>query len=232
MSTQETVNLFLGFDPAGRKKFGWSICREVGGILQPCPITGLADNAWDAINKVQRAIAARDHLRDLPIRAAGIDAPLMWDRLGDDQGRRQTDRVLTNALKPIGGPTNRVLSVNSLAGSVAVQGVLLVRHLSAKWDLKITESHPKVLDYLLANGGNQYNDEHQMALALMDRLNAAPSQDHERDATLSAISAWATLRKRSSPNWQNLYDLDNGLFNPSGITVSYWMPIPAANQPH
>ena len=133
--------------------------------------------------------------------------------------------MLIDALNP-DGPANRVLTVNSLQGAVAVQGVLLARHLSAEWDLKITESHPKVLDYLLANGGNQYNDERQMAQALVVGLNATPSQDHERDATLSAVSAWAAIQDPPLPYWQNLYDGDDCLFNPSGVPVSYWMPIP------
>lgn len=218
------VNLFLGFDPAGMGNFGWSICREVDGVLERI-VTGLANDALDATNAVRYVFEngfLEGHAR---VRAAGIDAPLTWSRRGDDRGFRQTDRALIHLLEPIGGPTNRVLSVNSLAGAVAVQGVLLVRHLSAVWDLAITESHPKALEYLLENLG-QHRAVHQMALALTANLNNAPGNDHERDATLSAVSAWAAIRRRTSPNWQNLYDGDDCLFNPSGIPVSYWMPIP------
>jgi hypothetical protein len=116
----------------------------------------------------------------------------------------------------------RVLATNSLRGAQIVQGVLLVRHLGETWDLKITESHPKVLEHLLAK-----TKQNRMVQRLTMGLSSAPGPDDERDATLSAVSAWAAIRKRSSPNWQNLYDLDDGLFNPSGIPVSYWMPIPA-----
>ena len=76
----EPVNIFLGFDPGGDNAFGWSICREVDGILQGHPKTGLADHAGDAVNQVQRAIEKDDSLCDLPIQAAGIDAPLLVHR--------------------------------------------------------------------------------------------------------------------------------------------------------
>ena len=46
----------LGFDPGGIGRFGWSVCREAGGLLQPLPTTGLAKDALDAITQVKAAM--------------------------------------------------------------------------------------------------------------------------------------------------------------------------------
>ena len=226
MRNPEPVNLFLGFDPAGRGTFGWSVCMEERehGILQRVA-TGLADNArhsaLEVIEFFENAFL-EGHAR---VRAAGIDAPLTWTALGDDQLFRHADRVLINVLRAFDGPANRVLSVNSLSGSVAVQGPLLALHLRAEWDLTITESHPKVLESLLEHMANQ-GRVYEMAQALTQGLSDAPGDDHERDATLCAISAWAAIQRPPLQNWQNLFDQDQNLFSPSGQPVSFWMPIP------
>ena len=216
MKIPEAKNLFLGFDPGGKGKFGWIICHEVGGSLQSRPTTGLADNAWDAMTQVEDALVQLDPHCDSPVLAAGIDAPLMWDERGDKQGRRKVDDILSDALKDNGLKGNPVLALNSLYGSVVVQGSLLARRLSATWDLVISESHPTVLKRLLRL---MESPEWRMAQELTIGLN-----DHKKDATLSAISAWAAIRKPAQ--WQNLYDQDARLFNPCGIPVTYWMPIP------
>ena len=226
MSTPGTVNLFLGFDPAGIKKFGWSICREINGGLELVK-PGLVGDAWDVINAVKDEPRSQYPKGNFRVLAAGIDVPLLWNRKGNNKGWRKVDSVLRRELARTDGPSDRVLTTNSLQGAIAIQGVLLVRHLSEAWELKITESHPKALEHLLTK-----TKQSPMVRSLTKGLSSAPGPDDERDATLSAVSAWAAIRKRSSPHWQNLYDLDNGLFNPSGIPVSYWMPIPGANQPH
>ncbi len=227
MGTTEPVNLFLGFDPGGKDNFGWSICREAGGLLQPCPVTGLADDAWDAITQVKDKIASLYPQRNSCVRAAGIDAPLKWNKRGDSKGYRKADCELRKVLEDTGGPVNRVLASNSLVGAVVVQGPLLVRHLSETRDLTITESHPKALECLVNHTGQR-----QMVKSLTARLVTTHKKDpthHERDATLSAVSAWAAIYEKP-PKWQNLYDWDPDLFNPSQLPVGYWMPIPASFQ--
>ena len=66
----ETINLYLGFDPGGVGSFGWSVCREVGGQLEPPTRTGLANNAWDALNRVGGAIADIEHQGNARVLAA------------------------------------------------------------------------------------------------------------------------------------------------------------------
>ena len=152
METSEPVNLFLGFDPGGKGKFGWSVCREVAGGLE-CLKTGLADDAWHAIEKVNESISPDEHMYKSPIRAAGIDAPLLWNKRGDRKGYRKADCVLRQALNKTHGPANRVLAINSLLGAVVVQGPLLARHLSEMpraRDMMITESHPAAFRHLLS----------------------------------------------------------------------------------
>ena len=207
----------LGFNPGGGNErkdfgnFGWSICCRVHGILQPPPETGLARNAWDAINQVRVRIP--DNSRVL---AAGIDAPLFWSRTGN----RRVDNVLRNKLKteefPARQVSGTVQAVNSLQSACTVQGMLLAKYLSETWSLTITEPHPVALQWLLPLLG-------EFDVANMVRHLTAGLVDHELDATLSAVSAWAAIQP-NLPNWQNLYVEEPHPIQPFNIPVSYWMP--------
>ena len=214
----EPMNIFLGFDPGGggkpkeKGKFGWSICREVGGQLERVT-TGLAKEAWDALSQVKNELERYNRQSNARVFAAGIDAPLFWTRTGK--------RTVDDFIKQESGI--RPLPIASLYGAAAVQGPLLARHISDTWDsLPITESYPRVLEYLLVHTG-KYQAEHKMVKRLTEGLNATPGQNHERDATLCAVSAWATIRQPA--NWQNLYLREPGPITPFDIPVSYWMPI-------
>jgi hypothetical protein len=79
MSTPETVNLSLGFDPTGDNKFGWSICKEITGGLELVK-PGLVDDAWAAINTVKDEIRSQYPQGNSRVLAAGIDVPLLWNR--------------------------------------------------------------------------------------------------------------------------------------------------------
>ena len=222
----ETINLYLGFDPGGVGSFGWSVCREVGGQLEPPIETGLADNAWDALNRVGGAIADIEHQGNARVLAAGIDAPLFWT----GTGQREIDVILRQALRDRGFPPHKlggtVQAINSLQGSCVIQGPLLVRHFwASRWSgLLITESHPRVLDHLLP-----YTEEYQMAQRITAGLDADTGQNHERDATLCAVSAWAAIHQPA--NWQNLYQREPNPITPFDAAVGYWMPVPPPAAP-
>ena len=208
----ESVNIFLGFDPGGagtgKGNFGWSICREVGDKLQRVK-TGLAKEAWDALNQAKNELERYSRQGNAHVLAAGIDAPLFWTKTG----KREVDAFIEqeSKIKPI--------PINSLYGAAAVQGPLLARHISDTWDsLPITESYPRALEHQLTRIG-----KHQMVQRLTKDLNDATGENHERDATLGAISAWAAIRQPA--NWQNLYLREPGPIIPFDISVSYWMPI-------
>ena len=213
---QEQQEFVLGFDPGGLGAFGWSICQQVHGQLQGPLQTGLADNAWQAKNQLQAHLP--DHARVL---AAGIDAPLYWDKRGNMRGFRGVDYILQGVLEANNYAARYVASPNGLRGAVLMQGALLARILVATWDLAISESHPTVLNLLLPHNGQPAVLDMRNALVAGLREGATP---HERDATLAAISAWAAVQR--PPGWQNLYDRDSRLINPSRIPASYWMPIP------
>ena len=219
MGISEALNLFLGFDPGGKRRFGWSIVSEVGGNLQPCPRTGLADDAWDAMTQVKAAITSLGHRGGFCVRGAGIDAPLLWTKRGD----RGVEVVLREALRNTGFPSGKlggtVQAVNSLRGACVVQGSLLVRHLTETWDLAITESHPAAFHHLLSRVGPPG------MITTANRLTAGMASD-ERDATLCAVAAFAAQQQPSLPKWRNLYVDEPCLIRQFDRPVSYWMPIP------
>ena len=214
----------------------------IGRSLQPCPITGLAINAWDAIDRFKEAIESHEHLRNIPVLAAGIDAPVRWNKAGS----RKADDTLRKALRETGFPKSKVngtvQAVNSLQGSCVVQGTLLARHLSEDedWDLEITESHPTVFHRLVtsAEPSDLAKTVEQLTATFVtcerSRKRGAKlctdckPQSHERDATLCAVAAWTSLEQPSVPKrkWQNLYSGDLNLNYPSDIPCGYWMPIP------
>ena len=212
----EAIGFILGFDPGGAGNFGWSVCSAASDHLQRPLETGLADDAWDALNQVKQAIKAPNLPGDPSVLAAGIDAPLFWGR----RGNRAIDAVLRRALKRSNFPTpgGTVQEVNSLRGSCLVQGVLLAKYLRETWNPPITETHPKALQHLLRHSGQpEMTELARLTEGLEDR-------EHERDATLSAIGAWAMYKKL--PGWRDIYDQECRPVQPFDTPVAYWMPIP------
>ena len=183
----KSIGLILGFDPGGAGNFGWSVCSVASDHLQRPLETSLADDAWDALNQVKQAIKSPDLPGDPSVLAAGIDAPLFWGK----RGNRAIDAVLRRALKRSNFPTpgGTVQEVNSLRGACLVQGVLLGRHLRDwKPGLQITEAHPKALQHLLRHSG-------QPEMTKLARLTEGLEDcEHVRDATLSAVAAWAMYK--------------------------------------
>ena len=267
MSTPETVNLYLGLDAGGeggqggsnktdgcRGHFGWSICYEGGGGHLERLCTGLARYAQDAITQVKDNINALYPDGNFIVLAAGIDAPLLWDKRGDRRGRRKAEDDLTQALQGIN--KQPPMAPYELPGEVTVQGPLAAWHLSAEWDLTITESYPRVFRQLLnhVDQVEMVGTANRLTNGLSSRASRCPSNrlcrlsqlacprwrspncreecehGHEQDATLLAMAAWAAIQDPPLPNWQNLYDGDDRLFNPSGAPVSYWTPIPEAQE--
>lgn len=194
----EPIEIFLGFDPGGEGNFGWSICREDGDQLRQIT-AGLADHAEDALEKVMYRLPHSD----VAVVAAGIDAPLFWNR----KGNRGIDGVIREAARPA-----NVLAVNSLWGAVLVQGVLLAEALHQNFDaLEITEAHPNALRALLDPFPpelNQFRGE----------------SEHEWDARAAAYAAWCMHRQ--AEGWWDLSSREPNPVLPLGTPVSYWMPIP------
>ena len=226
--TTETTGLILGFDPGGRTgegSFGWSVCRSFedsadGDSLQRL-CTGIAHDAWEALCHVKEAIRTRGLQGSLQVRAAGIDSPMYWVKQGERRADNRVREELTQAKKrcQFTARLARVMPVNILMGACLVQGVMLGKYLREEWpDLKITEAHPKALWQLLKSHGEQYD------IGMVKRLKKGIA-GHERDATLSAVAAWAMVGERSG--WWNLYEDECCPIQPFDTCVSYWMPIPS-----
>lgn len=136
-----TIDIYLGFDPGGASggnRFGWSICREVDGWLEPPEKTGLAKEAWDALNQVEGAIRSFGDPNSLRVLAAGIDAPLFWTKTAirtiDDRIRLELQATGFCPKKLPNAPA----AINSLYGAVSVQGPVACqapqRHLASSDD--------------------------------------------------------------------------------------------------
>ncbi len=193
------MDFLLGFDPGGKRNFGW--CVVAHGVDMPNqPIAaGLADNASGAI---VAALGCIPH--DGRLVAAGIDAPLFWSRTGS----RIADKQVRDAISRAGAPhaAGTVQDVNSLRGACLVQGMLAGLELRKRFPfLPITEAHPKALRWLLP------------AVAAI-----TAASEHERDAMLAAIAAWATLAHPAG--WIDLLQQEIDPYSPLHAPLAYVMP--------
>lgn len=123
-----------------------------------------------------------------------------------------------------------VQSLNSLRGACVAQGVIAAHLLRMEIpSIRITESHPKALLWLIdiatsRHGVSQIQISHLKELLECD---LELSCDHERDAALGSIGAWAMFVKR--PGWWNLFVDEIEPFVPVA-PVEYWMPMTCNNR--
>ena len=196
------MRVLLGLDPGGSGNFGW--CLTADSEMMPVePIaSGLANNSHTAI---ANALAAMPDAGVLV--AAGIDAPLFWSRVGP----RNADLQVRRAIRQAGAPhaSGTVQDMNSLKGACLAQGLLAAVSLREMYPVMlITEAHPKALRWLLPE-----------AALIHGR------SEHERDALLAAVAAWAV--SRSEPGWHDLFPVEPHPFTPVSPPLHYYMPGPA-----
>jgi hypothetical protein len=91
-------------------------------------------------------------------------------------------------------------------------------------DAHITEAHPKALLWLLglASTETPVDDVSPSALSAFVALDSRISE-HERDAALGALTAWAMLH--AYEGWRDISKDESGAMHPWDTPVSYWMPI-------
>ena len=194
--------VLLGFDPGGKGSFGWCVAYDNSVLPLQIVASGVSNHAASAVATCLSALpAAHDVL------AAGIDAPLMWSR----SGRRSADVRVRNAIRKAGAPHvgGTVQEVNSLRGACLVQGFLAAIELREHFPgLPLTEAHPKALRWLC-----------------MEAREFISSSEHERDAALSAFTAWALINRPLG--WSDLYAEKANSYPLVSMPLSYFMPISA-----
>lgn len=206
-----------GLDPGGESQFGWCVVKASAERPLLLHRTGVASNAAEAVNCVLKEVPSESTLI-----AAGIDSPLFW--LGD--GDRNVDHVIRNEIKRRGAsaPAGTVQHVNSLRGACLVQGVLAANLLRmAIPSINITEAHPKALLWLIGVA-----TEHQPVKSVTMRelseffsFRSSDISEHERDAALAALGAWAMTV--NATGWVDIFALERQPFVPVS-PVAYWMP--------
>jgi predicted nuclease with RNAse H fold len=205
-----STHLYLGFDPGGETKrnFGW--CLVEGNKKLTIVSHGRVSNAQKALEATKNFIEE--------VSAVGIDAPLFWRC----DGCRIVDQIIHQYLPRKNRST--VIQVNSLAGACLVQGMMTAMLIQEKYpSLRITESHPKAIRYLLRDSQlrKYFNSAAYKKLKEL-------KDSHILDAAISALSAWVMINEPKK-GWVNLYKKEkgkeNGLISPLKSPPEYWMPI-------
>lgn len=206
-----------GLDPGGKGRFAW--CLATGGDSAPIRLfdSGLVSNAVEAVSAITNTLPAGATLQ-----AVGIDSPLFWS-----SSERHVDRRVRDQIRRLGSPTpgGTVQHPNSLRGACLVQGVMAAILLrEAIPDVSLTEAHPKALLWLLGLANSKTPANRIGGIDLYDHVQSDNNMsEHERDAALAAIGAWAMHIKH--PQWENLILPGDIEFAPAGV-VEYWMPSP------
>ena len=220
---EETMYL-AGLDPGGDGRFGWCI---VSGPELPLEVVraGCAAHAAAAVESLLDALGPSAHLH-----GAGIDSPLFWT----PSGNRRVDTLVREAIKRAGARNagGTVQHVNSLRGACLTQGVVAAHLLRRKFpNLPISEAHPKALLWLT----NVASADRRAASVTMTHLagfiagGVEGLSEHERDAALGAVGAWAMVQRPHG--WRNIAHEESDAFAPVP-PVEYWMPVVASpNKP-
>ena len=203
----------IGYDPGGNSNHGVAFFTYDNGKLISHDICTLA-----TANEVIEQSKNYNN-----IIAIGIDTLTCWST--GHSGWRPADRWLKNKYHNI---TNSIASANSLFGSMGINGMsVLISIRENNPDIKITETHPKVLYYALTNEQYDYKSNHVVMDSLLSdtlKTKVTTNNDHEWDATISVHAAingmlgiWET----------DLHQLDlsenEKLITPCGKT-NYWWP--------
>ena len=210
-----------GFDPGGVASFGWCLAEARSGQRIQIRDAGVTNHASLAVRCVLDAMPAGVRLV-----AAGIDSPLYWSLGGD----RSSDLTVRACIRHLGAPVpgGTVQSPNSLRGACLVQGPLAAHALrSALPDVRITESHPKALLWLLALANRERAEASVSIADLCDHISGGPASDsdHLRDAALGALAALAMVE--GWDGWRDLVLDECDPYLPAGA-VEYWMPLGVA----
>lgn len=195
----------IGFDPGGRKAFGWAVYR--GSYARPVRMAaGVSSAAPEAVQEVARVLNAGG----IPAPdAVGIDAPMFWSPAGD----RGADLYVRQSVCRAGGAGGTVGHVNSLRGACVVQGAVAAKKATDLWPRdRLTETHPKAL-MIVSDRAARFGRDPELS----------GDGHHLRDAALSALGCFAMLEAKRG--WRDLTPLDPDFIRPLGVAAEYWFPI-------
>ena len=198
-------------------KFGWCLAELTDRRL----ILRNWDIDYHAEGAVARAL--KDLGSSITLTAAGIDSPLFWIANGD----RRCDKTVRQAIRRVGANavSGTVQNVNSLRGACLIQGILAARSLRNRLPgIRITESHPKALLWLLRLANNERRVSAVTITHLAEFMECDRPQlsEDERDAALGAFAASAMMLRLNG--WRDLSLDEQDAFAPVS-PVEYWMPI-------
>jgi hypothetical protein len=208
----------VGFDPGGKGQFGWCVLQGSKKLPIAVRSAGVEDHAEAAVERALCGIPG-----GLKVEGAAIDAPLFWTPTGD----RKADQLVRKQIRRLGAlaAAGTVQHVNSLRGACLVQGVMTAHLLRrAESTVRVSESHPKALLWLL----DAATPERQAATVTMDHIShfiqceTEGMSEHERDAAVGALSAWAMVSRPMG--WKNLFPEEVDAFAPAS-PAEYWMPV-------
>ena len=210
--------VILGFDPGGKNQFGWCVAQGTNDGPVQLRASDIASHADEAVKSALRKAAEFGR-----VEAAGIDSPLFWVADGD----RKADESIRSAMKRLGAINvgGTVQHVNSLRGACLSQGIMAAHLLRRELpEIRITESHPKALLWLLHIAKIKRPVAEIGIGHLGDFIESESPRlsDHERDAALGAVAALAMMNKWSG--WRDLHREEKNVFNPVS-PVEYWMPL-------
>ena len=200
----------IGYDPGGNKRHGVACITFSNNSIQSISVATLG-NTREVI----------EWIRGMPpISIIGIDTLTVLST--GDSGWRPADLWLREEYKVV---RNSVINPNYLQGSMSLSGLACAHVLRAdNPELRITETHPKVLYHALTKRRYNYVEDQKIMdeyLSAQLGVEVKTEDDHQWDAMASAFAAWRGI----SREWKKDLHLEgdpNCLVKIVGNTHFYW----------
>lgn len=217
------MDVLIGFDPGGASNggsFGWCVCKNTTELPVTILANGLAAHAEGAVNRVTEWLDENNGVAT----GVGIDAPLYWTPTGN----RTVETIVRRRMMQMGAPhaEGTVQHINSLRGACVVQGVICGLLLRKKFPrIALSESHPKAILWL-SDLIPEDSSPGKIRVSDIESLRSDQQgkySEHERDAALAALSAWAMCHQPAG--WLDLKaSEEHEVILPIGENIAYWMP--------
>jgi len=201
-----------GYDPGGNESNGFAILQIRDG--KPASIS---------VKTLTNSEAVINEIRTNNILGLGVDTLSCW--CTGNSGWRPADLWLRKRYPAV---RNSIMSPNTLSGSMIINGMsVLVETASGSSRITLSETHPKVLYYALAQQKYNYRENGaEMDCFLSDLLGGIDirtSNDHEWDAVISAYVLLMGMTGVWNKDLHELQPEDNSrIVTPCGKTHYYW----------